>query len=91
MKMRIYSSESGGRASEHFKAGLPDSIQLGRRSGGRRAVHFEMGALRGCNGDGGGGGGGVIAFLTCPIKLPFRLLSAVSAYAAPKWPGDYGK
>lgn len=71
-------------------------IQPGRRWGRRRAVHFESWGVGGWGSGGGGrcrGGGvaGVIAFLTCPIKFPFRVLSALSAYAAPKWPGDYGK
>lgn len=34
---------------------------------------------------------GLIAFLMCPMKFTFWVFSMVSAYAAPKWPRDYGK
>lgn len=34
---------------------------------------------------------GLIAFLMGPMKFTFGVFSMVSAYAAPKWPRDYGK
>ena len=48
---------------------------------------------------GWGGGGdmscifkpGLITLLMCPMKFTFGVFSMISAYAAPKWPRDYGK